>query len=61
MMGYIPMPRDKAKHFGASADEQRKEDRYLVSWKEIDTKRQSYYYTVLKTTIKMKDKAKRNA
>ena len=60
MMGYIPMPEDKAKHFRASADEQRKEHRYLIHWKQLDTKTQSYDYAVVKTTIKMKNKGNHN-
>ena len=60
MMGYVPMPEDKAKHFRASADEQRKEHRYLRHWKQLDTKTQSYDYAVVKTTIKMKNKGNHN-
>ena len=54
MMGYVPMPKDKAKHFGSSADEQRKEHRYLLHWNELDIKTQGYDYGVVKTTINLR-------
>ena len=55
MMGYVPMPDDKAKHYSASADEQRKEHRYLQHWSQLDIKIQGYDYGVVKTTINLRD------
>ena len=55
MMGYVPMPKDKAKHYGSSVDEQRKEHRYLQHWNEINIETQSYDYGVVKTTIILKN------
>ena len=58
MMGYVPMPSEKAKHFGSSADEQRKEHRYLQHWKDLDLKTQGYDYGVVKTTISLRNEKK---
>ena len=55
MMGYVPMPKDKAKHFGSSADEQRKEHKCLIPWNKLELRAQGYDYGVVKTTIKLKN------
>lgn len=55
MLGYVPMPDEKAKYFGSSADEQRKEHRYLQHWNELDIKTQGYDYGVVKTTINLRN------
>ena len=61
MMGYVPMPSEKAKHFGSSADEQRKEHRYLLHWKDLNLKTQGYDYGVVKTTISLRNEKKAEA
>ena len=58
MMGYVPMPKDKAKHFGLSADEQRKEHKCLIPWNKLELSDQGYDYSVVKTTIKLKNDRK---
>ena len=55
MMGYVPMPTDKAKHFGSSADEQRTEHKCLIPWNKLELRAQGYDYGVVKTTIKLKN------
>ena len=55
MMGYVPMPKDKAKHFGSSADEQRKEHKCLIPWNKLELRAQGYDYGVVKTTIQLKN------
>ena len=55
MMGYVPMPNEKAKRFYSSADEQRKEHKYLVQWNKLDIQTQGYDYGVVKTTIHLKN------
>ena len=55
MMGYVPMSNEKAKYFDPSADEQRKEHRYLQHWNELNIETQSYDYGVVKTTIILKN------
>lgn len=56
MMGYVPMSEDIAERIGSSADEQRKEHRYIVHWKQLDIQTQGYDYGVVKTTINLKNK-----
>ena len=58
MMGYVPMPKDKAKHFASSADEQRKEHKCLIPWNKLELSDQGYDYSVVKTTIKLKNDRK---
>lgn len=55
MMGYVPMSNEKAKYFDPSADEQRKEHRYLQHWNELNIETQGYDYGVVKTTIILKN------
>ena len=56
MMGYVPMSEDKAERIGSSADEQCKEHRYIVHWKQLDIQTQGYDYGVVKTTINLKNR-----
>ena len=56
MMGYVPMSEDKAERIGSSADEQRKEHRYIVHWNQLDIQTQGYDYGVVKTTINLKNR-----
>ena len=55
MLGYIPMPSEKAKKCKDSADEQRKEHKYLVHWNQLNTNTQGYDYGVVKATINLKN------
>lgn len=60
MLGYIPMSSEKAKKCESSADEQRKEHKYLVHWNQLDVDTQKWDYGVVKTTIKLKNEEEKN-